>query len=206
VLVVGLTGGIATGKSTVSRMFKDAGAAIIDADDIAREVVQKDKPAYREIVSTFGREVLLPNGEIDRQKLGDIVFHDAPKKEALNRIVHPRVIAETEERLRRIEAARPKTIVILDVPLLVEARMHEHLCEIIVVYAPEEVQLRRLMARNRFSRQEAQARIRAQMAIEAKKQFATILIDNSGSIETTRAQTREAFDYLKSKVAKSVSI
>jgi dephospho-CoA kinase len=203
VIVVGLTGGIASGKSTVSDMLRNAGATIIDADEIARLVVQRDKPAYQDIVNAFGRSVLLPDGEIDRQKLGAIVFHDSAKKEALNRIVHPRVIAETAERLRRIEAARPQTIVILDVPLLIEARMHESLSDIIVVYAPEEVQLHRLMHRNRFSRKEALARIRAQMPIEAKKKFATILIDNSGSLEQTRAQTREAFNYLKSKSAKS---
>jgi len=202
-LVVGLTGGIATGKSTVSDMLRNAGATIIDADEIARLVVQRDKPAYQQIVDAFGRDVLLPDGDIDRQKLGAIVFHDSAKKEALNCIVHPRVIAEIEERLQRIEAARPQTIAILDVPLLIEARMHENLTDIIVVYAPEEVQLRRLMTRNRFSREEALARIRAQMSIETKKKFATILIDNSGSIEHTRAQTRKAFTYLKSKAAKS---
>ena len=202
-LVVGLTGGIATGKSTVSDMLRNAGATIIDADEIARLVVQRDKPAYQQIVDAFGRDVLLPDGDIDRQKLGAIVFHDSAKKEALNRIVHPRVIAEIEERLQRIETARPQTIAILDVPLLIEARMHENLTDIIVVYAPEEVQLRRLMTRNRFSREEALARIRAQMSIETKKKFATILIDNSGSIEHTRVQTREAFTYLKSKAAKS---
>jgi dephospho-CoA kinase len=202
-LVVGLTGGIATGKSTVADMLRNAGATIIDADEIARLVVQRDKPAYQEIVETFGRDVLLPDGDIDRRKLGDIVFHDSARKHALNRIVHPRVIAETDARLRRIEAARPQAIVILDVPLLIEARMHESLSEIIVVYAPEDVQLHRLMNRNRFSREDALARIRAQMPIETKKKFATILIDNSGSIEQTRAQTSQAFNYLKSKAAKS---
>ena len=202
-LVVGLTGGIATGKSTVSDMLRNAGATIIDADEIARLVVQRDKPAYREIVDAFGPEVLLPDGDLDRQKLGAIVFHNSAKKQILNRIVHPRVVAETDVRLRRIEAAQPRAIVILDVPLLIEARMHETLSDIIVVYAPEDVQLQRLMNRNRLSRDDALARIRAQMPIEAKKKFATILIDNSGSIEHTRAQTRKAFKYLKSKVVKS---
>ena len=202
-LVVGLTGGIATGKSTVSDMLRRAGATIIDADEIARLVVQRDNPAYQDIVNAFGPDVLLPDGDIDRQKLGAIVFHDPAQKEALNRIVHPRVMAETDARLRRIEATRPETIVILDVPLLIEARMHKSLSEIIVVYAPEEVQLHRLMNRNHFSREEALARIHSQMPIEAKRKFATILIDNSGSLEQTRAQTRDAFTYLKSKAAKS---
>ena len=114
-IVAGLTGGIATGKSTVSAIFKSAGAIVIDADRIAREVVKKDKPAWHKIVEHFGREILLDDGQIDRSRLGDIVFNNPVKKEMLNEIVHPFVKKEIHRRLKRIERTTPKAVVILDV-------------------------------------------------------------------------------------------
>ena len=149
--VIGLTGGIASGKSTVSNILKKAGAVIIDADRIARDVVKKGLPAYQEIRDTFGDNVLSPDGEIDRSVLGDIIFNDPQKKQLLNRIVHPYVSKETNFQLKHIEKTHPNTIVILDIPLLMEAQMHRDLSDVIVVYVPEHTQIKRLMRRDGIS-------------------------------------------------------
>ena len=191
--VIGLTGGIATGKSTVSAILKEAGAVIVDADRIARDVVKKGLPAYQEIIDTFGGNVLSPDGEIDRRALGDIIFNDPQKKELLNRIVHPYVSKETHLQLRRIEKTHPNSIVILDIPLLLEAQMHKDLSEIIVVYVPEHIQIKRLMQRDGISEADALARVRSQMPIEEKKDLATIVIDNSGTRDNTRKRILEIF-------------
>jgi dephospho-CoA kinase len=145
VQVVGLTGGIATGKTTVSALLKKAGAVIIDADRIARKVVKKGQPAYREIVQNFGETILLPDGEINRRVLGDIIFNDPQRKQLLNRIVHPHVRKEQNRRLKHIQEKDPDAIVILDIPLLIETQTHRDLSEVIVVYAPEHIQIKRLM-------------------------------------------------------------
>ena len=195
--VIGLTGGIATGKSTVSAILKKAGAVIIDADRIAREVVKKGLPAYREIVENFGETVLLSNGEINRSVLGDLIFNDPRKKQLLNRIVHPHVRRETNRRLKDMENSSPDTIAVLDIPLLFEAEMHKDLSEVIVVYAPEHIQIKRLMKRDNISEADAVARVRSQMPIEEKKKRATIVIDNSGTMQDTRKRTLEIFKTLK---------
>jgi len=197
VQIIGLTGGIATGKSTVSTILKKAGAVIIDADRIARDVVKKGLPAYLEIIDTFGDTVLLPDGEIDRSVLGDIIFNDPQKKQLLNRIVHPYVSEETNFQLKHIEKTHPNTIVILDIPLLMEAQMHRDLSDVIVVYVPEHTQIKRLMRRDGISEADARARVRSQMPIEEKKDLATIVIDNSGTRENTRKQTLEIFQHFK---------
>ena len=195
--VIGLTGGIATGKSTVSAIFEKAGAVIIDADRIARDVVKKGLPAYRKIIDTFGDKILAPDGEIDRSVLGDIIFNDPQQKQLLNRIVHPYVSTETDLQLKQIEKNHPNTIVILDIPLLIEAQMHEDLSDVIVVYVPEHTQIERLMQRDGISKADALARVRSQMPIEEKKDLATIVIDNSGTRENTRKQTLDIFQRLK---------
>jgi dephospho-CoA kinase len=200
VQIIGLTGGIATGKSTVSAILKKAGAVIIDADRIAREVVKKGQPAYLEIVENFGKNVLLSDGEINRSVLGDIIFNDPQKKQLLNRIVHPHVRKEQKRLLKHIEKNDPNTIVILDIPLLIESQMHKGLFEVVVVYAPEHIQIKRLMQRDGISEADALARVRSQMPIEEKKDKATTVIDNSGTRENTRKQTLEIFQRLKDKL------
>lgn len=200
-IVAGLTGGIASGKSTVSAFFEDAGAFIIDADRIAHEVVQKGLPAHDEIIQHFGRKLLLPSGELNRILLGNIIFNDPDKKMILNSIVHPRVIRRTDEDLKQIEQYHPDAVVILDVPLLFESGMHKITPEVIVVYVPERIQLERLMQRNHFSREDALARIRAQMPIEEKKNLATFVVDNSGTIEDTQEQTLSIYRILKSRLS-----
>jgi dephospho-CoA kinase len=197
VQVIGLTGGIASGKSTVSRILKNAGAVIIDADRIARDLVKKGLPAYQEIIDAFGENVLSPDGAIDRTVLGDIIFNDPQKKQLLNRIVHPYVSKETNLQLKHIEKTHPNTIVILDIPLLLEAQMHKNLYEVIVVYVPEHTQIKRLMQRDGISEADALARVRSQMPIEEKKDLATIVIDNSGTREDTRKRTLEIFKRFK---------
>lgn len=197
-VVAGLTGGIATGKSTVAAIFEKAGARLIDADRIAREAVRKDSPAYREIVAHFGAEVLQENGELDRKRLAAVIFGDPDEQRALERIVHPRVKEEIDLGIERVRRQAPDALVIVDIPLLYEAGMQHGLDAVIVVYAPENLQIERLMARDALTRPAAVARIRAQMPIESKRALATYLIDNSGSIESTRAETLEVYRQLTS--------
>jgi dephospho-CoA kinase len=198
-IVVGLTGGIASGKSTVAKMLAGAGAEVVDADDIARRAVGKGRPAWKKIVCRFGGVVLRPDGEIDRPRLAAMVFGDTGRKLTLNRIVHPYVRKQIAADLNRLRTSRPEAVVVLDIPLLFEAGMHRGLAEIIVVYAPQSEQYRRLMQRNHLSPQEAAARIRSQMPIEEKRRRATVVIDNSGSREQTRRQTLALYRELKAR-------
>jgi dephospho-CoA kinase len=181
----------------VSAILENAGAVIIDADRIARMVVKKNMPAYRQILDKFGKSVLLPDGEIDRTALGKVIFNDPQKKQLLNPIVHPYVRKETDRQLEHLEKNNPDALVVLDIPLLLEAGMHSNLSEVVVVYAPEHIQIKRLMKRDHISHADALARIRSQMPIEEKKKLATMVIDNSGTREHTRKQTLEIFQRLK---------
>lgn len=200
-IVAGLTGGIATGKSTVSAIFREAGAHLIDADRIARAVVRKGAPAYRGIVAHFGADVLLSDREIDRKRLADIIFNNPAEQRALEHIVHPHVKQEVDRRIGLIRQQAPGALVILDIPLLLEAGMQIGLDALIVVYAPQQLQLERLMTRDGLTEPEARARIRAQMPIESKKKLATHVIDNTGSLEHTREQTLEIFRCLAGRSA-----
>lgn len=199
-LVAGLTGGIATGKSTVSGILEEAGAIVIDADKIAFDAVLKGTSAWQQIVDHFGDGLLLPGGEIDRPALGDIVFKNPAEKQALNRIVHPFVFGEVADRLKVIEQQSPDAVVMMDVPLLIESGMHRGMSDVIVVYVPENIQLQRLMDRDALSETDAMARIRSQMPIEEKKALASRVIDNSGDLETTRQETLDVLEELRAKV------
>lgn len=200
-VIAGLTGGIATGKSTVSSILRKAGAIIIDADTIARDAVKKNLPAWHEIVRIFGKEVLLPDGEINRTYLGNIIFGDPSKKEILNKIVHPHVIQKVAELIEEIGKESPDSIVILDVPLLIEAGMHKGLEDVVLVYTPENIQIKRLVERDGISDEEALLKVHSQMPIEEKREFATIIIDNSGTPEATRERALEVLNHLKNKKA-----
>ncbi len=188
-IVVGLTGGIASGKSTVSQIFDRAGAVVIDADRIARQVVEPGNPAWNEIRAQFGRQVCKPDGTLDRERLGDMVFHQNHLRRQLEAIIHPRVRSQMDETLGKLALSRPDSVVVLDVPLLLETGMDKGLDEVIVVYAPAAVQYRRLMLRNGFSADQAQARIDAQMPMTQKRSRATLVIDNSGDLAETEKQT-----------------
>jgi dephospho-CoA kinase len=187
-IVVGLTGGIASGKSTVSKIFDRAGAVVIDADLFARQVVEPGKPAWEEIRAQFGRQVFGPDGTLDRERLGDIVFQQNHLRRKLETIIHPRVRAHMDESLRTLSMTKPESVVVLDVPLLLETGMDRGLAEVIVVYAPPAVQRRRLMLRDGLSADQAQARIDAQMPIEQKRGVATLVIDNGGDLADTEKQ------------------
>jgi dephospho-CoA kinase len=196
VIVAGLTGGIATGKSTVSQMLATLGARVVDADRIARQVVAKGLPAWQRIVTAFGRGVLLPEGEINRSVLADMVFGHPDKQATLNRIVHPKVREEMQRRIVRLRRSEPSAVVVLDVPLLIEAEWLDDLDEIILVYTPESIQLQRLMVRDGLSESDALRRIRSQMPVEQKLAQSTIIIDNSGTLEATRKQTEQVYQKL----------
>lgn len=188
---MGLTGGIASGKTTVARMFSKLGVSVIDADEIAREVVEKGTPAFEEILREFGMGILKEDGEIDRKKLGNIVFSSAEKRERLNKIVHPYVRERMLLKVRELSEKTEK--IILDIPLLFETGAHEWLRPIILVYVPEEVQVKRLMERDGISYDEAMMRIRSQMPIEEKRRLADYVVDNSGSLEETEEQVKEIY-------------
>jgi dephospho-CoA kinase len=198
-VVAGLTGGIATGKSTVASFLESFGAVVLDADKIAREVVEKGTPAWHRIREHFGSEVFLEDGTIDRESLGSIIFGDQKKKELLNSLVHPAVFEEMAKRLGELQSKADDTVVICDVPLLIETEMYRDFSEVILAYVPEELQLERLMTRDRISREEALKKVCSQMRIEEKRKYATIIIDNSGSIEKTSERTLEVYRYLKGK-------
>lgn len=185
--VIGITGSIATGKSTVSNMIKELGFTVVDADIAARVVVEPGQEAYKKIVETFGEEILQPTGEIDRKKLGNIVFNNEEKRLQLNSIVHPAVRKwmndQKEEAFQRGEQ-----VVFLDIPLLYESKLTHMTDKVIVVYVDEKTQLERLMKRNELSEEEAKARINSQMSIEEKRKLADAVIDNRGSLEETKQQ------------------
>ena len=203
-IVVGLTGGIASGKSTVSRFLSDAGAHIIDADQIAQEVVEKGAPAYFDIVDHFGEEILLADGAIDRKRLGDLIFNDPEKKAQLNAIVHPRVNERAGQMLSYLARKSPDAVIVLDIPLLFEVEREKGLAEVIVVYVPEALQRERLMKRDGIDEKAAMARIHSQMPIEEKRNRATIVIDNSKDVEATRQQALTIFQGLKERAQQTV--
>jgi dephospho-CoA kinase len=178
-ILVGLTGGVATGKSTVAKMFKRCGAVVIDADQLARDVVKPGKPAWRAIVTLFGRTVLNPDRSLDRQALGSIVFRNPKKRRQLERIIHPRVAREQQRLVRRIAKGKPHAVVIYEVPLLFEAGVDKRVNKIIVVTADRETQIARLKKRNGLSRTEALRRISSQMPLAKKIQQADHVLNGT---------------------------
>lgn len=196
---IGLTGGIATGKSTVSEMFRKRGAIVLDADQIAREVVEPGTEGARRIRERFGASFFDSEGRLDRAALGQLVFRDEQARKDLSRLLHPLIVEELKKRSQEAQRHDPQAIVIWDVPLLIESRLTNLVEKVIVVYIPESLQLRRLMTRNHFSEEEAWRRIRAQLSIEEKKKYADYVIDNSGSIENTERQVDRLWNYLRSR-------
>ncbi|MFB6765773.1 dephospho-CoA kinase [Bacillus altitudinis] len=186
-LVIGLTGGIASGKSTVSQMIKEKSIRVVDADIIAKEAVSKGSAALHQIVQTFGEEVLLPNGELNRQQLGAIIFSDEEKRKKLNAIVHPEVRKEMLKQ-RDEGVSNQETFVVLDIPLLFESKLEGLVDRIIVVYTTPELQLSRLMNRNDLSEEEALNRIHSQQPLEEKCQKADRVIENTKDLAFMRKQ------------------
>ena len=199
-LLVGLTGGIATGKSLVSEILRGLGTYIIDADKIAREVVEPQKPAWLEIVEFFGKDIINKDRTINRKRLGEIVFNDPLKKRKLEEIVHPRVIEEENRMLKEYLKIKPDGIVIIDAALLIEAGSHKRVDKLIVVYADKETQTKRLMERDGLSRTDAEKRIASQMPLDEKVKMADFVIDNSKGIEGTQRQTIDIFNKLRNEI------
>ncbi|RNL86652.1 dephospho-CoA kinase [Halostreptopolyspora alba] len=195
-LRVGLTGGIGSGKSEVSRLLSEHGAVVIDADQIAREVVEPGTPALEEIVAEFGNDVLTPQGTLDRPKLGEIVFADQERLDRLNGIVHPRVGERTEELM---EQAPADAVVIYDVPLLVENGLQAMYDVVVVVDAPEDAQIRRVMTNRDMPEEQARARVRAQATREQRRAVADIVIDNSGGLDELSRRVAEVWEELRKR-------
>lgn len=187
--IIGLTGGIASGKSTVSAMLRELGAHVIDADQVARDVVAPGTPALAEIQARFGSAVLQADGALDRKKLGAIVFADPDARRALERITHPRIAAATQQEIARLAAAGVDPV-IYDAALIVENRLYTWMQGLIVVSVPPEVQVARLMIRDDIDEAAAQARLAAQLPLAEKVAVATDVIDNSGTRADTEAQVR----------------
>lgn len=195
-LRVGLTGGIACGKSTVAACMRELGCHVLDADRLARALTEPGQPAYHEIVREFGADILRGDGAIDRSRLAAIVFADRRKLERLNAIVHPRVIAELQRELDTLERNEPGAIAVVEAPLLIEAGYHKQLDRLVVVWCRPEQQIERLLARG-VSRVEAEQRIAAQMDLDRKRALADHQIDCSGSLDDTRRQVRELVEALR---------
>ncbi|MFD2327974.1 dephospho-CoA kinase [Cohnella sp. GCM10020058] len=185
---IGLTGGIATGKSTVARMLVARGAALVDADRIAREIVEPGQASLARIAERFGADVIREDGTLDRRLLGSIVFADVEERKALEAITHPAIRERMRERIAVLEAEQADRLVVADIPLLYESGL-QHLYEsVMVAYVPREIQRIRLIERDGLSPEEADKRLGAQMDIEKKRQLADYVIDNSGTLADTEAQ------------------
>lgn len=193
-MIIGLTGGIACGKTTVAAVLKRKSAAVLDADKFAKDIVQKGTNAYNEIISAFGAEILDENGDIDRRALGSLVFNNMEYKKILEGIIHPRVIERMEVEAQNIKKEYPNKIVVFDVPLLFEAGMQDKVDQVWVVAASEETQLKRIMNRRPLTRKEALDRIKSQMPIEEKVKFADVVIYNEGSLEELEEKVKYYWD------------
>lgn len=196
-LKVGLTGSIAVGKTFVCKVFAELGCFVLDADITARDVVEPDTKGLRLIIENFGREILLESGELDRVKLGSIVFNQESKRQLLNEIVHPLVIEAQNIWLAEKEQNNPDGIAIVDAALMIESGGHRRFDKIIVVWCDSDIQLRRLMLRNNLSEPEALKRIDSQMTQDEKKSYADYLIDTSAGFDATRGQVLKVFGTLK---------
>ena len=200
-LLVGLTGGIATGKSTVSTMFAHLGAKVVDADLLAREVVMPGQPALARIVSEFGPDVLQADGSLDRKRLGAIVFADGDKRRRLEEITHPAIRARQQRILSVYEEEGFEGIVVWDVALLIETSAAKSMDRVVVVIADADIELARLMARDGFSEDEARRRIASQMPLSEKVKVADHVIDNSGARPETERRVGEVYRTLLADLA-----
>ena len=195
-LRVGLTGSIGVGKSFVTSIFAEAGCHVLDADQTAREVVMPGTPGLKALAEGFGQQILSAEGTLDRKQLGALIFADQSQRERLNHILHPFIIARQDEIMREWEAQDPKGIGIIDAALMIESGGYKRFDKLIVVHCRPEVQLERLMLRDKLSRDEALRRINSQMSQEEKQKFADYLIDTSDGFESTRARTIEIYEKL----------
>jgi dephospho-CoA kinase len=196
-MLLAVTGGIATGKSTVSRILGELGALLIDFDLLARQVVEPGKPAWKEIVDYFGKGVVQDDGQIDRKRLSEIVFQDGVKRKKLEAMTHPRIFDEFDRKVKEITSKDPDAIIQAGIPLLIELDLQPGFDKVLLVYAPQETQIDRLMKRDRISRAAAKNILKAQMPIDEKLRLADFVIHNEGSLEDTRKQVEAVWHKLK---------
>lgn len=196
-LIVGVTGGVAGGKTTVSKVFEEEGAYLLEADQIARELVQPFSPAWKELIGVFGEEILEEDGTIDRKRLATRIFSDSNQRRLLNGILHPRIKEEMEKRAKEIGRKDQEAIVVFDVPLLVETGFHREMDRVVVVTSEEAQQIERLKERAGMSKEETRWIISSQMPTEEKVKAADFVIPNEGSIEETRRRAKEVFQELR---------
>ena len=196
-LRVGLTGGIASGKSTVARVFRELGAHVLDADRIAREIVPPGSPALARIARAFGREMLRPDGTLDRAALGAVVFADAGKRRVLEGILHPLILDEIDRRVAELERGDPEGMVFVEAALIFELGRQAEFDALVVVWADEEQQRRRMMQRDNLSLEEAGRRLDAQMPLSEKRGRAQFVIDNSGDQAACRADAERVYGELQ---------
>lgn len=194
-IIAGLTGGIASGKSTVAGFLKELGCEVIDADKVAREIVQPQQPAWQKIAARFGNQILLPDQQIDRKKLAEIIFNDASAKMELDNITHPIILGEMQRKTAELEK-KSNNLIIWDVALLFESGFYQYVDESILVAVPVEIQLERLLKRDGISFAEGMARINSQMPLQQKKELATIIIDNSGTISEVKEEVSLVYQKL----------
>ena len=197
-LLTGLTGGIATGKTTVSEMFVKLGAHLIDADVIARDVVKPDTPAWKEIISVFGESVLDDKKEINREKLAAEIFNDSEKRKILESITHHRIIEEENRLINEFRDKNKSEIIILDAALLIEAGHHNRVDKLIIVYLDRESQIKRLIGRDNLSFADAEKRVNSQMPLDEKVKLADYVIDNGKSLDEVEKQVSKVYSDLVS--------
>ncbi|MFG6401267.1 dephospho-CoA kinase [Microbacterium sp. P04] len=197
--LIALTGGIASGKSTIAALLAEQGAVVIDADAIVRDVQAPGSPVLAEIAETFGDGMLRPDGSLDRPALGAVVFGDPARLATLNAIVHPAVRVESERRFAAAAAADPDGVVVYDVPLLAEARAHDPWHLVVVADAPAEVRIQRLMEHRGMSEADARARIAAQVSDEERRRMADVVIDTNGTLARTQEQVDDLWRRLTTR-------
>jgi dephospho-CoA kinase len=196
-LLAGLTGGMGSGKTTVGNLFKALGAYVLDADEICRSLVEPGKPAWQEIVDLLGNGIVKDDQTLDRRKIADIVFKDPEKKKALEAILHPRVMEEEQVLYKKILKEDPEALVIIDAALLIESGNYRKVDKVIVIACDEETQLRRIMAKNMFSREDAQRRLQQQMPLEEKIKFADFVLQNDSGLPELKKKVEALFHQLQ---------
>ena len=197
---IGLTGSIATGKSTVTNMLKELGAFVIDCDKTARDVVAPGTRGIAKIEAAFGKDAVAADGSMDRVYIGDLVFRNPEMKKRLENILFPLIFEALDEELLRLEREGATPVVFLDMPLLYEVKYDSYVDEVWLVYVPFEVQLSRSMKRNGYTKEEALLRIHSQISVDKKKSLAQQVIDNSGTLEDTKKQVRSLWERLQMRL------
>jgi dephospho-CoA kinase len=196
-LLVGLTGGMGSGKSLVATLFKEMGAHIIDADEISRNLVEPDKPAWQEIVNSFGQKVLNDNKTLDRKKMAEIVFDNPANKQILESILHPRVFSEEMRIFEEIQEEESGALVIIDSPLLIESGNHSKMHKIIVISCDEQTRLKRIVEKGLISLVDAKKRIKSQMGLQEKLKYADYVLENNSSIDELKIAIKNLYQDLK---------